>query len=241
MVYSYSGELELRKLACGTIYANKTDIEKYNYPWETAWRKKRGDNSSRSKVLHKRLPPCSRPCLHDAVVWHRLLLCLDICVVRENCWAKDGSVSMHRFPRGPNLDINCCFFHEGTGLIPWQWSHQRKAATLRTSKGSSRAAPGISASVSSTDTGSEAMLVDDLLFASVSSRATLTRQNFRTGRAFSTLLSPHGFPRIVLYFYICFISINSTTGQHGQFKFTTVRIESNGKVLHKWTPEVTSR
>ena len=27
-VYSYSGELELRELACGTIYANKTDIER---------------------------------------------------------------------------------------------------------------------------------------------------------------------------------------------------------------------
>ena len=116
-VYSYSGESELPELACGTIYANKTDMEKENDSWEATRRKKRGDSSSCSKVLPERLPPCSRPCF-ATFVWHRLLLCLDICVVCRNCQAKDRSVSMHRFPRGPNHEINCCFFHEGTGLIP---------------------------------------------------------------------------------------------------------------------------
>ena len=62
--------------------------------------------------------------------------------------------------------------------------------------------PGISAFVSFTDTGSEAVLVDDLLFASISSWATLTEQNFRTRQAFNTLLSPRGLQRAVLFFYI---------------------------------------
>ena len=54
------------------------------------------------------------------------------------------------------------------------------------------------------------------------------------------LLSLHGFPRIVLLFYICFISINGTTVQLAQFQFTTVGIPSNGEVLRESTPEVTS-
>ena len=60
-----------------------------------------------------------------------------------------------------------------------------KAATLYTSKGPSRAAPRTSSA------GSEAMLVDGLLFALVSSGATLTKQNFQTGKVF-----PHFFRHV---------------------------------------------
>ena len=58
LLYTYSGELELRALACSTIYANKTDIETQNNSWEAAWQKKHRDSSSRSKVLPERLLPC---------------------------------------------------------------------------------------------------------------------------------------------------------------------------------------
>ena len=72
---------------------------------------------------------------------------------------------------------------------------------LRMSKGSSRAASGISASASSTDAGSEATLVDGLLFASISSGATLTRQTFRMGQAITALLR-HVASQEVYYFSI---------------------------------------
>ena len=53
--------------------------------------------------------------------------------------------------------------------------------------GSFRAAPGLSACASSTDGGSEAELADGLLFASISSGATLARQNFRKRQAITEL------------------------------------------------------
>ena len=49
-VYTLGGEFELRALVSNTIYANETDIQKQKNVLETAWRKKRADSSTRSKV-----------------------------------------------------------------------------------------------------------------------------------------------------------------------------------------------
>ena len=61
-VYTYCGEFEVRAFACSTVYANKTDIEKCNNSWEAAWRKKRGDSSSHSKVLSHDSYPTTNEC-----------------------------------------------------------------------------------------------------------------------------------------------------------------------------------
>ena len=51
-----------------------------------------------------------------------------------------------------------------------------------------------------------------VVIGSISIGATLTRQNFRMGQAITALLSPRCFPTSVLFLYIRFIRINSTTG-----------------------------
>ena len=126
-------------------------------------------------------------------------------------------------------------------LTAWHWSHHRKIATSCTSEGSSRGASGRSASASSTDTGSEAELVDGLLFESISNRATFTRQNFQTQQANIALPLPRCFPRSLLLRYIHFISLSCVQANTRIFKLTTLCIDCNGEVLREWTPELKSR
>ena len=144
--------------------------------------------------------------------------------------------------KNPTLKSSVAF---STNVKAWfhdtAWSHQRKAATLYMSKSASRAAHRTSVSASSTDAGSEAALVDGLLFASISSEPTSTRQNFRMGQAISTFLLPCCFPRSVQFLYIRFIGINGTTGQHthvvrthhymyGQQQWSNLRVNSGADI-----------
>ena len=56
--------------------------------------------------------------------------------------------TVHKCLRNTDLSIRLCFRLADCIFIPWQISHLRSAAVLRISSGSSRNAPGMSASVS---------------------------------------------------------------------------------------------
>ena len=178
------------------------------------------------KFYSKDYRPVSRCCVTSVFAMPG-----DVCVVCGNSRAKDRSVSMHRFPRGPTrrkqwlkaLKVDEKDVKDHHRVCSRHFANADASNTPDLTLGKRFASP----------TGSEAALVDGLLFASISSRATLRRQNFRTGQAITALLSPRCFPRNVLFFHIRFISINGTTCQRAEFKLTTLCIDSNGEVLRE--------
>ena len=66
----------------------------------------------------------------------------------ETCTADIDTVHVHKCLGNTDLSIRLCFRLADCIFIPWQISHLRSAAVLRISRGSSRNAPGMLASVS---------------------------------------------------------------------------------------------
>ena len=197
-VYTYGGEFRLR---VGLYYrlSKRNRYRKQSNSWEITWWKKHSEGSSRSKVLPQRLPLC---CSCGAT-WI-------VTMPREmymRCLSKQpgGMRRVHVcYTKGPNLKINCCFFHECISLTPWHWSHERtRAKTSRScsgrAKGSSRAAPGMSASMNSADTGSDATLIDGLLFVSISSGLLSRGRTFEHNKLLSYFFR-HAASQEVFYF-----------------------------------------
>ena len=97
--------------------------------------------------------------------------------------------------KDPTLKSTVAF---STNVEPWFHDTQvtsakgQKTSRSRSggAKGSSRAAPGMSASMNSTDIGSEAVLIDGLLFASISSGLLSRRRTFKCDK-------------LLLYFFRC--------------------------------------
>ena len=136
---------------------------------------------------------------------------------------------------GTNLEISCCFLHEETGLMPRHWSHQRRAATLCVSKGSSRAAPrNISLHEFNSDwlrdRGNRRSAVNvHYLYVRCS-----PQQIFGIKRAIDLVLSPCVSLMYVRYFYIRFIRIHGTTNKRAQFKLIHLMYRFQWKSTKRW-------
>ena len=98
-------------------------------------------------------PPVSQPAYGPVIqvraCLYKVQIAINIASYRSgNETSKADINTVHKCLGNTDLSIRLCFRLADCIFIPWQISHLRSAAVLRISCGSSRNAPGMSASVS---------------------------------------------------------------------------------------------